>query len=406
MGLSVYHYRARKQSGDMVAGEEAAQSASALRGRLSAAGLIPIDITVKKSNLWQRLQEPVSFGPIFTLQKRAFFFRSMARLVAAGLSLEDSLSLTRDLFTAREHAPLDEMMASVRKGQTFAASMEGLDAGFTAADIQQIAAGEQTGQLAQVLGRLSHRLSEMVTFRSKVRGALIYPALLMVAVLITLILMMTVVLPNFAPIFQGQEGKLPLLTQFIMGLGDILLSAGLYIIPTLFIGGIGMILLLRRPEMRHRWHQAQLKLPVLRSFILAQENITLATTVGLGVSSGVGLDQALSMAQESASNQQIKQDVKSIRADVRSGKKLAACLSQQDWTLPYVRQFAVVGENTGQLGSMMLEAADLMAEAHTDKLEKTVAVLTPLLTLLAGAIVALLVAGIVMGMMSINDLAI
>lgn len=404
--MQTFNYRSLDKDGEVITGSLDAVDMPAAAGELHSRGLVPLDLSADGPTFWMRLNEPVAFLDKPNKREICGFLRDLARLIQAGMPVDGALKLLagmqkKELFARM----LDTIREKVRRGESLAAAMTGYRDEFPVQITAAVQAGEHAGTLADSLSSIATSMDRSLSFQERLRGALIYPAILMIMVSATFALVVTFVLPQFAPLFEGNEDKLPWATRFVMDL-----SAFLDAYWPFFAAAIGALVLwilaMRRDtHVRARVFRLLCSVKWLKNWLLTPDIVRFTRTVAVCNQSGMALDKAISMAVEAVQIPHVGEELMRVRAEVRRGDLLSKSLERLGWFPPLALQFTQVGEQSGKLGGMLEEAATIMAQDYEAKLEKALQLVSPILTLVMGGIVALLVGAVMLGIMSINDVA-
>lgn len=401
-----FSYRVLDKKGEIQTGVLVARDVAAASAELYSAGYTALDISADGPTFAMRLNQPVTFFDRPSPRHIQSFIRDLGRLLGAGLSMDDTLRLLQNMQTSDMLArAIDVIRDKVRQGETLAASLSGYDQYFNVQVVAGIQAGELSGTLPEALNTIANSMDQALSFRERVRGALVYPCILMVMVAATFVLVMTFVLPQFAPLFTGNEDKLPWATNFVMGLGR-LFAEQWYLIAlfvTIFI--VAAIHIVRDEKRWGHFLEQVCKIPGVKPWLLTPDMIRFVRTLGVCTKSGVPLDSALAMSVNAVKMQHVSEALVDVRKHVRRGGLLSDAFQRVDWIPALVLQFTRVGEQSGRLGNMLDEAATIVAQDYENRLEKALEILSPVLTLVMGGIVALLVGSVLLGIMSINDVA-
>ena len=404
--MQTFSYRSMDKDGETITGSLDASDLAAAAGELHSRGLTPLDLSADGPTLWMRLNEPVDFLNKPSKRDIFAFLRDLARLLNAGLSVDDGLRLIADMQKKETFERLlKDLRERVRRGESLAAAMGAYRDTFPVQVTAAVQAGESSGALADSLTSLATSMDRALSFQERLRSALIYPAILMLMVTATFFLVITFVLPQFAPMFEGNEAKLPWATRFVMDLADFF-NAYWPIFAVGLVGFIIWLLVMRRDKaFRARVFSTLCSIPGLKNWLLAPDIIRFTRTLAVCSQSGLALDKAIAMAIDAVQMPHVGEELLRIRADVRRGDLLSTTLGRLEWYPPLALQFALVGEQSGRLGAMLEEAAAIMAQDYEMRLEKALEVVSPVLTLVMGGIVALLVGAVMLGIMSISDVA-
>ncbi|MEP7246135.1 MAG: type II secretion system F family protein, partial [Gammaproteobacteria bacterium] len=268
-----------------------------------------------------------------------------------------------------------------------------------------INAGEVGGSLPLTLGRLAELMRRQVEVRERIRSALVYPALLACVVLFTLVVLLAFVLPRFEALFAESEAPLPLSTQVVLALGRFVANYWLVILAVtaaLFMSFTYWVRSSRGREQFDRW----ILVSRLTFGIPAATNTArLLRTVSTLCANGLPLPSALRVARGTLSNRRLLRALSQVASDVQEGSPFSASMARAAVFPPVAVQLARVGEETGKLDQMLQSAAMVLEEESHLRLERLLGLAVPLLTIAMGIIVAGLIGSVLIGLLSINDLA-
>lgn len=404
--MAEFFYRALDRNDETRTGVLDAANVAAATAELHKRGLTPVEVNGGKKTLAMRLNEPVELFSAAKPRDVFSFLRDLARLLRAGLSIDDAMKLLLDMQEKeRLKQVIVDLRERLRRGETLAASLSEHKDLFSVQIIAAVQAGELSGTLPNSLEAVADAMDKSLSFQERLRSALIYPTILLFMVAGTFALVMTFVLPQFAPLFEGNEDRLPVVTVFVMALADFIERNG-WILLSGMLGGLVLFLWLLRDE----YFKANLiakasKIPFLRHWLLTPEVIRFTRTLGVCSKSGISLDKAIAMAIEAVKMQHVRDELARARGQVRRGELLSVALANLGWFPSLALQFTRVGEQSGNLGVMLEEASTIMGQDFETRMEGGLAILSPLLTLVMGGIVALLIGSVLLGIMSINDVA-
>jgi general secretion pathway protein F len=241
---------------------------------------------------------------------------------------------------------------------------------------------------------------------SSIRSALIYPALLVAAALATIALLLGYVMPQFTPIFEQAGAKIPASTRLLIDAGDVIRANGAFIVVAVLCAALVAERALGRPGPRLAAERLALRLPVVGVFVRRSQAARLVRTLGTLLVNGVGLVAALSISRDVLGCLSARKVVDAASAQVKSGGRLAKALAAHDFFPVQTIHLLQLGEETGSLGEMSLRAADIHDEQVRQSLQRMVALLVPIITIVMGVIVAGIVGSLLLAMLSLNDLAI
>lgn len=404
--MTSYSYRCMNHEGETLVGNLEALDRPAAIEELNKRGLIPLDLSSAGPTLAMRLNEPIDFLSRPNGRDVFAYLRDLSRLMKAGLSIDASLKLLIGMQKKEGFSrTLEEIREKLRRGESLAASMTGYKDVFPVQITAAIQAGENSGTLADSLESLAASMDKSLSFQERLRSALIYPAILMVMVVATFFLVLTFVLPQFAPMFVGNEDKLPAATRLVMAIGDFFSNYWGLVVFAIIAFAFWVLAVRKDVRLRSKVYRNLCQLSWLRRWLMEPDIIRFLRTLGVCSASGLALDKSIAMAIEAVNLPHLAEELTSVRTQIRRGDLLSNAFGKLDWFPAIAVQFTLVGEQSGRLGVMLGEAAGIMAQDFETRLERGLGILSPTITLLMGAMVALLIGAVLLGIMSVNDVA-
>ena len=394
MAQTTYAYRVRDRQGRMLGGTLEADSQDAVAGRLRQLGYAPISIEAeKRAGLKTEMRLPGS-GQV-KLKDLALFSRQFATMINSGLSLLRALAILGDQATNRRLGEvIGQVRAEVEKGNSLSAAMAQHPKIFNRLYVAMVRAGEIGGFLDQVLVKVAEAFEKEVTLRGKIRSAMTYPVVVFSMVIMIVSAMLIFIVPTFKSLYTSLGGTLPLPTRMLIGASDILKKW--FPLLVLLIGVL--VFAFRKwkatPAGRYRVDQFKLKVkvfgPLFHKTALSRFSRTLATLIR----SGVPILQALEIVGETVNNGVISRAIKDVQDSVREGESLATPLSRHPTFPPMVVQMMAVGEETGDLDTMLTKVGDF----YDQEVEAAVASLTSMIEPLLIAVMGVAVGGMVISL--------
>jgi general secretion pathway protein F len=412
-----FNYRALGGDGQIITGQLRSQSRQGALRELTTRGVTPLELLERsatdgpKSN-WieqvrRRMREPL-FQANRGMGQRQWldWTQSMSRLLTAGLTVERALVVTQRLTRVEAlRTTAASVVESVRGGKGLAQALQHLYAPPPSFYISMVQAGEVGGTLPQTLVRLAELLRQQRQVRDRVRSALLYPSLLAGVVVLTLILLLAFVLPRFEGLFAESSASLPWSTKVVMALGRWVADYW----PFLFSGALAAIAAawywLRTASGAERFDAWLLKSRLTLGIPASIGCARLLRTVASLQRSGTPLPTALKTARGTLSNRVLDRALGDVINRVQAGETLSASMERTKVFPPESVQLALVGEETGHLPDALDSAAGTLEEQTNLVLERALAMLVPGLTIVMGLVVAGLIGSVLMGLLSINDLA-
>lgn len=370
-------------------------------------GNIPMRIeSARRGTLAGLLSMELGGGETLSRQDVTNATRELAIMLAAGQDLDRALRfLVETAPSPRVARVIGRLRDTVRDGAPLATALAQHPRSFPKLYVGLIRAGEAGGTLASTLEHLAALMERQRALSSTVTSAMIYPGLLLVAAVGSIVLLLTQVLPQFVPLFAQNGASLPASTQLLIDSGDFVASYGLFVLLGLLAGGLAIRQLLARPGPRLLADRALLRVPVIG--FLAREVLAARFTRTLGtlLINGVPLLAALVIARDTIGNLAGVAAVEAASASTKGGAGLSTSLGASGVFPTRTVYLLRLGEETAQLGPMALRAAEIHEEKSRLGVQRLVSLLVPAITIVMGAAVAGIVSSLLLAMLSLNDLA-
>jgi len=407
--MPTFRYTALTTSGGTVTGLVKGASAAGAIEQLQRQGLLPIaaedaggdDTTALGLRWWRRRPGPLPGRDLVLLS------RQLARLLTAGLPLDRALALLTGLVRSRAgRAVITATLDRVRGGGALAGAMAAQGRVFPRVFVAMVRAGEHGGALAEGLERLATYIDRTEAVRAAITSALIYPSILAVTATGSVGLVLTVVLPQFTPLFREAGARIPMLTRIVMAVGDVVTASWWAVPPTLLAMALLWRWAMRRPGFAHATDRALLRLPLAGGLIARLDSARFARTLGALLTNGVPAADALPLATDAVNNRALARALDEVTTRLRQGEGLSAPLERTGRFPDLLIQLTRVGEQTGRLAELLNEVADLLDTETQRVIDRLLALLVPALTIGMGAAIAVIIAAVLMAILSINDLAV
>ena len=404
--MAFFRYKAVTPEGKVVQGTLEAVDQETVLARLQEQGQLPIKVFPGEDTggvlsreirlPWQRKKVPQKDLLIFT--------QELSTLVKAGLTLDRSLSVLSDLTENTYLAEVvGELLREIKGGKALSEALSTYPQVFPKVYVNMVRAGEVGGALDQILERLEEYLEGADELRSYLISSMIYPCILVVVAIGSIIIMMTVVIPQFADIFENAGAPVPLPMMVLLVLSGFL--TGFWWLILLVIGGGAYWIYsrLKTEEGRLNWDRQLLKLPVVGSVLQKLEVSRFSRTLGTLLQSSVPLIQSINLVKEIVENQAIASTMESIKSGVKKGEGLTRPIRKAEIFPPFALHLLAVGEETGRLDDMLLQIADSYDRDLKRSLQRLVALLEPAIILVMGLIIGVMVVSMLYSIFSIND---
>lgn len=402
--MPIFAYRALTVTGERVAGELEAADARTAIARLQDSGLIPIDAALSGSGRADRRAAPV----VATRATRhvSQLTRELATLIGAGQTVESALALAREEIPDKGlAAALENVLLKVRSGTSLSDALAGEPRYFPPLYISLVRAGEASGRLGGSLSELATMRERTEQLRSKLNSALIYPVVLLLTAMGSVIVLLTVVVPRMEPMFASAGAALPVSTQVVLAAADLLREQGFLLLALL----AGFLVLgerlLRRPGPRRAFDRWVLRLPLLG--LLLRDRMTAQLCRGLATCLGGGLDlpQALAVSRDILANLHARTVMEDVITRVRTGRTVADSLASAGILAPLAVKMLRVGEESGRLQPVAAHLAQTFEDRVATRLQRLVAVIEPVTVIVLGLVVGGIVMSILTAVLSVNELA-
>lgn len=403
-----YRYEAVDASGEVLRDDMEAPSQEAVIAQLRDGGVLPLSVAEAKGGfLRSALGQPL-FSKRRALSRKAvtLITQQLASLLSAGMPLDRALTILISVSEDEQHTKplLERVQEKVRGGSTLADALEAQGV-FSRFYLNMVRAGEAGGALETVLKRLTEFLERSQALRETVTSALIYPIILLSVAALSVIILLTFVVPQFQRLFADAGKALPLATQIVIAVGD---GFRHYWWVGLIV--IGLIVTVARqrlsqPENRLRWDRRLLRIPLLGDLIAKVETARLSRTLGTLLGNGVSLLNALTIVRETLSNRVLANALGEVSEHTKTGRGLAEPLLETGNFPKLAVQMIRVGEETGQLQEMLLQVADTYDNEVQTSVKRLLMLLEPALILGLGVIIAGIIMSILVAILSLNELA-
>ncbi|RRS06208.1 type II secretion system protein GspF [Aquabacterium soli] len=407
--MAAFRFEALDVAGKTVSGLVDADNPKAARAQLRGQNLVPLKVDAVMAQQ-QAHQEAGGKAPSTLFTRRVFgasdlsiWTRQLSGLVVAGLPLERALTaLADEAEDPRQRELVAHMRSEVNAGAPFAQALSGFKREFDDVYRGVVAAGEQSGQLGNVLDKLANDLEEQQALKSKLIGATLYPAIVSLFAVVIVVALLVFVVPQVAQVFSSSKRALPFLTQFMLGLSALMRNWG-WLIALVVIGGFSGLMFARRDEgFRLKFDAFWLGLPLIGKLSRGYNAARFAGTLAMLAGSGVPILKALQAAAETLSNRAMRADALDALVQVREGAPLASALAAKKRFPGLLPMFARLGEQTGQLPLMLQRAANQLSGEVQRKALAIATVLEPLLIVVMGLVVMLIVMSVMLPIMQMN----
>lgn len=395
-----FNYTAIDRNGKSVRSSLEASSIETAKSSLRGAGYTILDIK-EQTTLNRDIEIPFLGNP--KAKDMAVFCRQFVSILRAGVSVASVLAmLGQQTGNKKLRAAIREMQADVEKGESLAASMRRHPKIFPAILVNMVAAGEASGNLEESFRQMELYFDRSKRTKSKVTSAMIYPCVLIVVMIVVLIVMMTKIIPNFLKTFEDMDAELPKLTRGVMAVCEWFGSwwwVPLLVLVALIVGGV---LFHRTDKGKHFFGWLARKIPVVGNLTVKTACATFCRTMEVLIGSGLTLTDSMDLAASNMDNIYYLEAIRDARALVAEGTPLRESLLRTGLFPPMVSNLVGVGEETGDLQSMMGKVADYYDEEVEEATKKLLNLMEPAIIIFMAVFVVIIVLAIYLPMINMT----
>jgi general secretion pathway protein F len=414
-----FAWKAATAAGKIEQGRLSAPSSAAAIRQLREQGLTPLRVDDAASAgadaaapraadasapRWGRARQsrgPVNSADVLVLTTE------MAIMLRAGLALDNALRVLIDMSHKPSVAALTQGILDAVKGGTplSRALAEHRDL-FGDFYINMVRSGEISGQMSAVLDRLVEHMERQRALRESVISATIYPVILLGVAVLSLVIMLGFVVPQFEKLFTDMGDALPTPTRIVMGIGHVFRTYGIVIVVLVAAAVTLSLRWLRSPAGRQWWQASLLRLPLVGSLARKYQITLFSRSLGTLLGNGVPMLTSLHIATDTVGNAVMQQALAKVAPIVKEGGRVVQAISATGIFEPLAVNLIRVGEETGRIGPMMLELSNILNREVETGIKRLLTLLEPVLILVLGLLVAGIIVSIVLGLLSVNDLAV
>ena len=395
-----FNYTAINRNGKRVRSSLDASSIETAKSSLRGAGYTILDIK-EQTTLNRDIEIPFLGNP--KAKDMAVFCRQFVSILRAGVSVASVLAmLGQQTSNKKLRAAIREMQADVEKGEALATSMRRHPKIFPAILVNMVSAGEASGNLEESFRQMELYFERSKRTKSKVTSAMIYPCVLIVVMIIVLIVMMTKIIPNFLKTFEDMDAELPKLTLGVMAVCEWFESwwwVPLLVLVALIVGGV---LFHRTDKGKHFFGWLARKTPVVGNLTVKTACATFCRTMEVLIGSGLTLTDSMDLAASNMGNIYYLEAIRDARALVAEGTPLRESLVRTGIFPPMVSNLVGVGEETGDLQSMMGKVADYYDEEVDEATKKLLNLMEPAIIIFMAVFVVIIVLAIYLPMINMT----
>lgn len=391
--MANFEYTAVTKEGKTVNGSIESSSKDSLVEQLHKQGLRPLLVKQKSS------RGGLSLGkPKVKLKDMVMFTRQLSTMISAGVPL------TRSLTTLQEQSDnkyfrtvIGGITKDVEGGMTIGDSMAKYPNVFSEVYINMVKAGEAGGILEEILKRLASQVEQEASMRKKIKSAMTYPVVIGTIAVLAFFGLMIFVMPKMAKIIAdlgGPDAKLPIYSRVLLGLSGYMQK---YAIPIFIVMGIVIFLIrryIRTPKGKYKFHVLLLRTPILKDILIKIAVARFARTFASLMSAGVSVLDALQVTGGAMGNKVLEKELQEAAKEVKNGKPLSDPMSKSKYFPAIVSQMLAVGEETGQVDTILIKIADFYEEEVATVIDGIASIIEPVMIIVIGAMVGVIAASV------------
>jgi MSHA biogenesis protein MshG len=395
--MPFFEYKARNSRGELVEGVLEGADSGAIATQLFSSGITPVDIkrtrrhvTNLEAGWWGRLLEQ----KIQSLDVQ-LFSRQIFTLIKAGIPIMRALAGLQASATNKSFARvIQDMRESLDSGRELSAAMRRHPKVFSSFYVSMITVGELTGRLEEIFLRLFSQMEFERDMKQRVKSALRYPIFVVSVMIVALAVINIWVIPAFAKVFEGFKTELPLMTRVLLHTSNFFVNNKF----TLLVSLVGSIILFRMyiasSSGRFKWDRFKLRLPIVGKIVLKASLARLSSSFALAGKSGVPIVQAFHVVAQTVENVYISRRVEQMRDTIERGESILRAATTAGVFTPVVLQMIAIGEETGEIDSLMEEVSQMYEREVDYELKTLASQIEPLLIIALGFLVLILALGI------------
>ena len=408
--MPTFEYHARNATGSEVSGARDAGDKFELARLLRAEGLLLLDASDKEEKKTKGFSKEINIDFIKRLQHvsiadKIIFSKNLGVMIGAGLPLTRALeAMSRESHNAKLKAAIADIVDQVRQGKTFAESLKRHESIFPPLYISMVESGEKSGKLRESLQVLANQLQADYDLIRKVRGAMMYPSIILAAMVAIAILMMIYVVPTLRSVFEELGVELPVTTRFLIATSSILIDHTILFLGSVaaFIGGF---LYFRKTQVGKRFMNTLfIKLPLISPLTKKFNAARTARTLSSLLAAGVQVMEALEIASRVVQNYHYSDVLHEAKDSVQRGETISKVFISHEKLYPsLVGEMLSVGEETGESSHMLGEVATFYEQQVTDATKDLSTIIEPILMIVIGAAVGFFAVSMITPMYSLVD---
>jgi type IV pilus assembly protein PilC len=396
-----------ERHGERVEGTETANSKAELFDKIKQTGDVLILVEEIRGGTGLNINVDDFFAKFSRIkaEEKILFAKNISSMIESGLSMSRALSVIKRQSRNKKFKDIiTDIEKDISTGNTFSSALARHPGVFSEIFVAMSRAGEESGQLTGALRIVSDQLERSNTLKKKIRGAMMYPSVIIVAMLLIAILMLIYVVPSLTATFRDLDIELPGSTMFIIFVSDLLQHNAPLVFGGLIALGVGVAFGLRQKQGKRIFNSVMLKLPVISGLVKESNSATTARTLSSLLSSGVEVVQALEITRDVIQNHHYQSVLDKAKEAISKGRPLSSVFVDNAHLYPvFVGEMIAVGEETGKLSTMLENVAKYYEEEVQQKTKDLSTIVEPVLMVIVGAAVGFFAVSMITPMYSIAN---
>ena len=394
-------YKARTKEGALREGKVEARDMTSAVGILRERGMVVVNI--HGLNELSGITESIAFLNKIKFDDVVTFTRQFSTMIASGLALTEALSIL-ELQSSKPLAKvLGEVLRDIQGGTSLGDALDKHRDAFSGVYVSLIRAGEASGSLDKVLLRLAETMEKQKEFKAKIKGAMIYPVIVVIGMMIVATIMMVFVVPKLAAMYEDFGAELPFATRALIAVSDFVSRFWILAIVAAVAGYFGLIYWRRTPKGQMIYDSNALKLPVFGKLTTQVTLAEMTRTLSLLLGAGISLLKALEIVSGVISNELFRGAFRISIKGVKKGVPLSVTLARQEVFPPLLPNMVAVGEETGKMDEVLERVANYFETEAEHTVKNLTTALEPLIMIVLGVGVAFLVLSIIMPIYNLTN---
>lgn len=403
--MGKFRYKAVRENGQEYGGEVEARDRFQVYDLVRKDGSTIVSVSETGSKFSFDFNKLLAVFHRVKVSERLMLTRNLAAMLGAGLPISRAIDIVaRQTANPKLKSVLQGVNENIRKGKLLNEALAQYPSVFSPLMVAMVRAGEESGKLAEALLMIGRQLERSHTLRRKIRGAMMYPAIVILAMLIIAVLMLIMVVPTLTTTFAELGAELPISTRLIIGASAALTEYAYIALPLLLLAGVGVYMFLRSPRGKRAAHFTLLHFPLIQTLVKQSNAAQTARTLSSLLSSGVEVVHALSVTGAVIQNSYYKDVLKRAEGLVEKGLPISQAFAEETKIYPVlVGEMIAVGEETGELSKMLESIAEFFEGEVEQKTKDLSTIVEPILMIVIGAGVGFFAYSMILPIYSISE---